>query len=211
MSAKRCLTWGGHAEPYLTDELTGRQRWLYEEHLAGCAACREELGQYEELFRRLRSLPSYAPPGNFEKVILENVCPEPDAFAWLPHGRAIRTALVTVFVLAAAAAFVAAGREMFGRIVDLTSQGTAPVADAVGWAAVSLMRTLVDAAQAVAVAVKIGVKFLPLYEAARTVARQVHPVQWAAAAVATALAATLLVRLLVRETKGGVSHARVLL
>lgn len=211
MSAKTCDTWGGHAELYLTDDLTGRQRWLYEEHLTRCAACREELGRYEDLFRRLRSLPAYDPPKGFERVILEDVCPEPDAFAWLPHGQRIRSGLVAVFTVAAAAAFLAAGREMFGRIVALTAQGTEPVANTVGWVAVSLMRGLIDAAEAAGYALKIGLKLLPLLEAGQIVARQVQPVHLIAGGIVTGLAAYLLMRLVVRDTKGGVSHARVLL
>jgi len=211
MNAKACETWGGHAELYLSDDLTGRQRWLYEEHLAHCAACREEFGRYEDLFRRLRSLPAHQPPRNFEKVILEEVCPEPDAYAWLPHGQKIRAALIATFSVAAAAAFLVAGRELFGRIIALTAEGTEPVARAFGWAAVSLMRWIVDSAEAAGLAVKFGLKLLPLIEAARTVARQVQPVHLVAAVLVTGLAAYLLARLVLRETKGGVSHARVLL
>jgi hypothetical protein len=210
MSAKRCETWGGHAELYLTDDLTGRQRWLFEEHLALCPACREELGRFEDLFRRLRDLPECVPPKRFERIILEDVCPEPDAFAWLPHRHRIRRGLVAVFSLAASAAFVIAGRELFGRILSLTLEGTAPAAQAAARLAVAMTRGLVQTAQFAEFAARIGGKFLPLLETVEILVRQVQPAHIFGGLGVTGLATYLLARLVLQEAKGGVSHVRLL-
>ena len=210
MSAKRCETWAGHAELYLTDDLTGRQRWLFEEHLAGCAACREDLTRFEGLFRRLRDLPEHVPPKDFERIILDDVCPEPDAFAWLPHRQAIRRGLVAVFSVAASATFLIAGREMFARILSFTVEGTAPAAQAAARLAVAMTRGLVQTAEIAGFAARIGGKFLPLLETVEILVRQIEPVHVIGGVGITGLAAYLLTRLVLQETKGGVSHVRIL-
>ena len=210
MSAKRCETWGGHAELYLTDDLTSRQRWLFEEHLAGCVACRDELARFESLFRRLKDLPEHVPPKEFERIILEDVCPEPDAFAWLPHRHLIRRGLVAVFSVAASATFVIAGREMFGRILSFTVEGTAPAAEATARLAVTVTRGLVHTAEITGFAARLLGKCLPLFETIEILTRQIEPAHVLGGAGITGLAAYLLTRLVQQETKGGVSHVRIL-
>lgn len=95
---------------FLDGELAPEEGARFEEHLAGCAACRRELDQMRGLFAVLGSLEAQPAPGGMAEAVLARA-PRPSAppwFRWVLAAQAAATGMLLVLA--------------YGRLVDWYEQ-----------------------------------------------------------------------------------------
>ena len=88
---------------YLDGQMDARERYLVEQHLSTCSACRHELESLRQTVRLLRQLPAVAPPRPFT-LRPERVIPErPPVWRWLFGIPGLATGLATLMCVMALA------------------------------------------------------------------------------------------------------------
>jgi anti-sigma factor RsiW len=94
---------------YALDVLDADERERFEEHLAGCEQCRDELASLRNTASSLAFVPGPPPPLELRDRILERARAEPPNVVSLAERRSIATSVAATLAVAATAAAVAFG------------------------------------------------------------------------------------------------------